>query len=83
MDDTEKLCGAKTPSGAPCPSTPEPGRRRCRLHGGAPGLGAPKDNQNAFRHGYFSQCEKAQRRGENAQWKKLQKTIAERRKQPR
>ena len=35
-------CGAKTWSGAPCKSVPVTGRRRCRMHGGADGSGAPK-----------------------------------------
>lgn len=43
-------CGARTLSG-PCLSTPYMGRHRCRLHGGAPGSGAPKGNQNALTHG--------------------------------
>ncbi|WP_424774473.1 hypothetical protein [Novosphingobium sp.] len=30
------------------------GRKRCRLHGCAPGSGAPKGNQNAFKHGRYS-----------------------------
>jgi uncharacterized protein YjcR len=25
------------------------------MHGGAPGAGAPKQNQNAFKHGMFTQ----------------------------
>jgi hypothetical protein len=51
-------CGAKTPAG-PCATGPEPGKRRCRLHGGAPGSGAPKGNQNAFKHGLFTREELA------------------------
>ena len=27
------------------------GKARCRMHGGAPGSGAPKDNTNALKHG--------------------------------
>lgn len=30
------------------------GKRRCRMHGGAPGSGAPKGNRNARRHGLFT-----------------------------
>lgn len=47
-------CGARTRSGAPCDRHPEPGRRRCRLHGGASGVGAPRGNRNARRHGRYS-----------------------------
>jgi len=47
-------CGARTRAGAPCDRAPEPGRRRCRLHGGAPGTGAPPANTNARKHGRYS-----------------------------
>jgi uncharacterized protein YjcR len=30
------------------------GKKRCRMHGGAAGSGAPKANQNARKHGLFS-----------------------------
>jgi len=57
-------CGAKTVSG-PCPATPEPGKRRCRLHGGAKGSGAPKGNQNAYKHGMTTKEELAWFRAKN------------------
>ena len=47
-------CGARTRSGAPCDRAPEPGRRRCRVHGGAAGTGAPRGNTNAKKHGRYS-----------------------------
>ena len=48
-------CGAKTRSGAPCKSAPVTGRRRCRMHGGAPGSGAPSGSRNGnFKHGRYS-----------------------------
>ena len=47
-------CGARTRSGDPRDRAAEPGRRRCRLHGGAPGSGAPRGNANARRHGRYS-----------------------------
>jgi hypothetical protein len=37
---------AKTRSGSPCKSAPVTGRRRCRMHGGADGSGAPKGERN-------------------------------------
>jgi uncharacterized protein YjcR len=46
-------CGAKTRTGGPCRSSAVSGKKRCRMHGGAPGSGAPKQNQNAFKHGTF------------------------------
>jgi len=44
-------CGAKTRSGGACRSPAVAGKKRCRMHGGAPGSGAPKNNQNALKHG--------------------------------
>ena len=46
-------CGAKTRSGAACRSPAVRGKKRCRMHGGAAGSGAPKANQNARKHGLF------------------------------
>ena len=45
-------CGARTRSGKPCQSPGMP-NGRCRMHGG-PSPGAPKGNQNAFKHGRYS-----------------------------
>lgn len=47
-------CGAKTRSGAPCQAPAVSGKKRCRMHGGAKGSGAPKGNQNALKHGMYS-----------------------------
>jgi hypothetical protein len=49
-------CGSKTRSGSPCKSTPVTGRRRCRMHGGADGSGAPRGSKNGnYKHGRFTQ----------------------------
>ena len=55
-------CGAKTRSGDACRSPAERGKRRCRMHGGAQGSGAPKANQNARKHGLFTRDAIAERR---------------------
>lgn len=47
-------CFAKTRSGHPCKTATVKGKKRCRMHGGAKGTGAPKGNQNAFKHGRYS-----------------------------
>lgn len=47
-------CGAKTRSGGRCGRAPAPGRSRCHLHGGAAGSGGQPGNQNARRHGAYS-----------------------------
>ena len=47
-------CGAKTRSGTPCKSPAVSGKKRCRMHGGAKGSGAPLGNQNALKHGLYT-----------------------------
>lgn len=47
-------CGAKTRKGSACLSPAISGKKRCRMHGGAHGSGAPKGNQNALKHGAFT-----------------------------
>lgn len=49
-----RRCGAKTRTGGSCRAPALRGKRRCRMHGGAPGSGAPRGNRNAFRHGLFT-----------------------------
>lgn len=58
MDPTARLraaprCWAKTRRGTACQSPAMRNRKRCRIHGGA-NPGAPKGNQNAYRHGMRS-----------------------------
>jgi hypothetical protein len=55
-------CGAKTRSGGACRSPAVSGKRRCRMHGDAPGSGAPKANRNARKHGRFTRDAIAERR---------------------
>jgi hypothetical protein len=47
-------CLAKTRRGTPCQS-PATKHGRCRMHGGAPGTGAPKGERNgSWKHGRYS-----------------------------
>lgn len=46
-------CGATNRVGLSCAAPAMRGRKRCRLHGGK-ATGAPKGNQNAFKHGLRS-----------------------------
>ena len=69
MTDREKLpmdrtrrCGARTRDGNPCRSPAVRGKRRCRMHGGAAGSGAPIGNKNALRHGHYMAEAIAERR---------------------
>lgn len=47
-------CGAKTRKGTPCRAPAVAGKKRCRMHGGAEGSGAPIGNQNALKHGLYT-----------------------------
>jgi hypothetical protein len=51
---SSRRCGAKTRSGKPCMSPAVAGKKRCRMHGGAPGSGAPRGNQNALKYGLYT-----------------------------
>jgi hypothetical protein len=55
-------CGAKIRSGGLCRSPAVRGRKRCRMHGGAPGSGPPKGNRNARQHGLFTRDAIAERK---------------------
>ena len=55
-------CGVRIRSGGSCRSPAVRGKRRCRMHGGAPGSGAPRGNQNARQHGLFTKLAIAERR---------------------
>jgi uncharacterized protein YjcR len=59
---SSQRCGAKTRSGRPCRSPAVQGKQRCRMHGGAPGSGAPRGNKNARKHGLYTREAMAQRR---------------------
>jgi len=55
-------CGAKTRNGSPCRTWRVTGKHRCRMHGGAPGSGAPKGSRNGtYKHGGFT-CEAIEER---------------------
>jgi len=55
-------CGAKTRTSGACRSPAVHGKKRCRMHGGAPGSGAPRSNRNARKHGLFTRDAIAERR---------------------
>jgi uncharacterized protein YjcR len=57
-----RRCGAKTRSGKACRSPAVQGKRRCRMHGGAAGSGAPRGNQNAVTHGLYRKAAIEERR---------------------
>jgi hypothetical protein len=51
---SSQRCGAKTRSGKPCRAPAVTVKKRCRMHGGAPASGAPRDNKNALKHGLYT-----------------------------
>jgi hypothetical protein len=57
-----RRCGAKTRCGGACRSPAVHGKKRCRMHGGAQGSGAPRANQNARKHGLFTRDAITERR---------------------
>jgi hypothetical protein len=44
-------CGAKTRQQTSCLAPAVQNKKRCRMHGGAKGSGAPLNNKNALKHG--------------------------------
>jgi hypothetical protein len=70
-------CGARTRSGKPCQSPAVRGKRRCRMHGGAAGSGAPIGNTNALRHGHYTAEAIARRRQLSELIKMARTTLAE------
>ncbi len=70
-------CGAKTRRGTPCQSPAVSGKRRCRMHGGAPGSGAPKGNKNALKHGLYTKEALEERRALRAFMRDARQTLEE------
>ena len=67
-------CGARTRRGTACRAPAVAEKRRCRMHGGAKGSGAPKGNRNALKHGGFTRealAELAELRALIAEFKKV------------
>lgn len=55
-------CQAKTRAGTPCKRSPALGKRRCRMHGGAPGSGGPLGQRNGrYTHGRYARTAEERR----------------------
>jgi hypothetical protein len=48
-------CGARTRLDTACKAPAVSNSKRCRMHGGAKGSGAPMGSQNALKHGFNTQ----------------------------
>ncbi len=70
-------CGAKIRSGGMCRSPAVRGKRRCRMHGGAPESGAPRGNRNARKHGLFTKVAIAERKRIQALLVEVRKLLQE------
>ena len=70
-------CGAKTRTSGACRSPAVHGNKRCRMHGGARGSGAPKANRNARKHGLFTTDAMAERRQIQALLREARKFLEE------
>jgi len=67
-----RRCGAKTRSGALCRAPAVAGGTRCRMHGGANGSGAPKNNKNALKTGFYTKEAIEERRRDKAYLRGIQ-----------
>ena len=54
--DQFSYCEAKTRQSSTCKRVCAFGKKRCYMHGGAPGSGAPKGNRNALKHGNYTKA---------------------------
>ena len=70
-------CGARTRSGAPCRAPAVAGKKRCRMHGGAEGSGAPRGNTNALKHGAYTKKELERRSGIGSLLREARKLLRE------
>jgi hypothetical protein len=70
-------CGARNRRGGFCRSPAVKGKRRCRMHGGALGSGAPVGNKNALKHGGFTREKKAERRRVQELLRQSRKALAD------
>src|SRR5690348_10171879 len=69
-----KRCGAKTRIGKPCRSPVVKDRKRCRMHGGAHGSGAPSGERNGnYRHGLYTAEAIAERKAIRAWLRSIRK----------
>ena len=68
-------CGAKTRAGRPCVAPAVRGKKRCRMHGGARGSGAPAGNRNALKEGLFTRFAIEERRQANALWREARSLL--------
>ena len=73
-----RRCGARTRNGSPCQSPAVREKRRCRMHGGAKGSGAPPGKRNGnYKHGQYTREALQERKTVTALLKALRANAAE------
>ena len=75
--DAAPRCGARLRTGGSCALPPAAGKLRCFQHGGARGVGAPADNRNNWRDGFYGREMKAERRRINGFIRECLQTLRE------
>ncbi len=70
-------CGAKTRRGTQCQAPAVAGKKRCRMHGGAKGSGAPIGNRNALKTGVFTRERIAERKAFRSMFNDMKNTLEE------
>ena len=70
-------CGAQTRTSGACRSPAVHGKKRCGMHGGSQGSGAPRANRNARKHGLFTRDAIVERRQIRALLGEAQKLLEE------
>jgi uncharacterized protein YjcR len=68
-------CGARTRKGTSCLAPAVAQKKRCRMHGGATGSGAPHGNQNALKHGQYTREAIAERRRFREMMREMEETL--------
>jgi hypothetical protein len=72
-----RRCRARKRRGGSCRAPAVKGKRVCRMHGGAPGSGAPLGNKNALKDGHYTREKKAERRRVRELLRQARKTLAD------
>jgi hypothetical protein len=70
-------CGARTRFGTTCKSPAVSGKKRCRMHGGARGSGAPRGNTNALKDGNYTRAAIVVRRRDREHIREACKSLKE------
>jgi len=72
---SSRRCGARTRFGTFCKAPAVNGKKRCRMHGGASGSGAPLGNTNALKDGTYTRSAIMERRKDKEEIRKVFETL--------